>query len=116
MNREQKILRRNAAFCLAGFGLAGFSLCAPDAHHPGLFGFITTLRETVWSHPLEWAAVWASLRVILMSFGFGLIIEGAGTSLMRVEMVLLGYLVFMLYILPVAGFFIGAFFLTKAIF
>lgn len=116
MNREQKILRRNLVFCLAGFGLAGFSLCAPDAQHSEFFGFITTLRETVWSHPLEWPAVWASLRVILMSFGAGLIIEGAGTSLMRAEMVLLGYLVFLLYILPVTGFFIGTFFLMKALF
>jgi len=42
--------------------------------------------------------------------------DGAEASLLRAELVLLGYLVFLLCILLVTGFFIGTFFLVKAFF
>ena len=68
MSRQQEILRQVVMLCLIGFGLLGIASYAPDASgRPELF-FQAALNAS-WLKPLEWPAVWSSMKIILFGAG-----------------------------------------------
>ena len=115
VNGKRESRRKAEIFCVIGICLIGFAMLAPDAGKHQGWGFIQVVRQASWQRLLDWEAAWCSLKIILLSFGLCLIIEACGTLLMRHEHELLGFLVYLLHIVPVLGFLAGGYYLIKSL-
>ena len=115
MNREQEISWKSAIFFIAGISLLGFALFAPDAESHRGWGFIHVVRQATWHRSLDWEAAWCSLKIILLSLGFWLMIEAGGMVLIKFEHELMGFLVYLLHIVPALGFLVGSYYLIKSL-
>ena len=102
-------------FGVVGICLIGFAMFAPDAGSHRGWGFIQVVRQSSWHHSLDWAAAWCSLKIIFLSLGLCLIIEACGTVLMKLEHELMGFLVYLLHVVPVLGFLAGSYYLIKSL-
>lgn len=115
MIREQQTLKQVGLFCLVGIGLLGIAFLTPDAAHTRGTNFFAIARETNWHHPLDWGAAWCSMKIILLSLGFFLIVDSAGTLLMKLEYRLLSVFVFLLHLIPCLGVLAGGYYLFKSL-
>ena len=115
LNRKLEGRRKAAVFFVVGICLVGFAMFAPDAGPHRDWGFIHVARQASWHRPLDWEAAWCSLKIILLSLGLCLIIEACGTLLMKFEHELMGFLVYLLHIVPVLGFLAGSYYLIKSL-
>jgi hypothetical protein len=99
---------------LVGTGLLGIALFAPDAgQHFGAFFKIAATSS--WRRPLEGAPAWCSLKIILLSIGLMLVVESLGTILVRLKHNQMGMAVFSTHVVSLLVFFIGEYYLFKAL-
>lgn len=115
MGREHEIYRQVGVFSLIGMSLCGLAFFAPDAgsDHHGLF--FNAARQTSWREPLDFAAAWCSLKIILCSAGLFLLIESVGTVLSVWKYKSLALAVYFLQAVPCLGALFGGFYLIKAL-
>jgi len=116
MDRERKIIKDSAVLCISGLCLLGFAMFAPDAAHQRGLGFIHFVRQISWHHrPFDWPVAWCSVKIILLSLGLGLLIESLGRWLMKLGHELIGFLVYFLHMVPMAGLLAGGYYLVKSL-
>jgi hypothetical protein len=97
-----------------GIILLGIGFFAPDRgrHH---LSFVQAALNSVWHRPLELAAAWGSVRIILISIGLFLLFESLGTMLARCHKAELAAAVYSLEIIAVLGYLFGTYYLNKAV-
>ncbi len=115
MGREQKINNPVGVLLLAGVGLFGFAIFAPDAAHRHNGAFFKLAMSSPWRHPFDFPAAWCSLKVILLSIGLFLVIESLGTVLVQRKLKDLALAVFSLQIISLLLFLMGDFCLFKSL-
>jgi hypothetical protein len=114
MNRQREIYRQVGLLSLIGLGLFGIAFFAPDAGaHRG--AFFNVAMQTAWQNPLDWPAVWCSVKIILLSIGLFLLIESMGTILAVKKYKSLALSVFSMQAVPLLGFLFGGFYLVKSL-
>ena len=114
MSREEEIRREVSGLILAGIGLSGIAFFAPDAgHHFGAFVKVAT--SSVWQQPLEGAAAWCSLKMILLAGGLFLLIESLAKILAHLGLKVVAMVVFSTEIISILIFLTGGYYLLKAL-
>lgn len=115
MNREREIFKQVYILGLVGLGLLGIVFFAPDAGRFQNASFWRIAMNTTWKNPLDFAAAWCSLKIILLSLGLFLLIESVGTVLSVFQYKFLALLVYFFQALPCLGFLLGGYYLVKAL-
>jgi len=106
--------REISGLILAGIGLAGIAIFAPDAsHHLG--AFFKVAASSAWLRPLEGPAAWCSLKLILLASGLFLLIEALAIILAHLGLKVLAMVVFSAEIISVLIFLTGGYYLFKAL-
>ena len=114
-DRESHILRQVGLLCLIGMCLLAVVLFSPDAGQNQHTSFIKVASASRWGDPGDLAAAWCSAKVILLCVGLSLLIESAGTLLALMRRKYLALTVFVLQVVPLAGFLAGGYCLVKAL-
>ena len=99
----------------AGLLLIAVVLLSPDASYWEGRTFFEVARSSAWERWWDWLAVWCSLKIILLSLGVTFVIGAIGLWLRGARWRTLGTTVLLLGILPVAGLWLGAYYLVKAL-
>ena len=115
MNKARDRFREVILVSLAGFGLLGIVFLVPDGSGNPAHAFFETASQTTWRNWLDWPAAWCSVKLILFSASLFLLIDSFGTLLLVLNRRRLAGKVFVLIGLPFLGFFIGAWYLLKAL-
>ena len=89
-------------------------LCAQRRRAGG--SYFRNCQFLVWGCPLEWAAAWCSLKIILLSVGLFLVVDVLGTVLLWLRRKELAMVVFLTQIVSVFVFGVGGYYLLKALF
>ena len=114
MSRDQEIFKEVRGLILAGIGLFGIAFFAPDAGHQ--FGaFFKSATSCAWQQPLEMAAAWCSLKIVLFAIGLFLVIESLATLLAHSGQKVLALVVFSTEIISLLLFLNGGYYLLKAL-
>ncbi|MDR3456849.1 MAG: hypothetical protein P4N60_05345 [Verrucomicrobiae bacterium] len=100
---------------LAGFILLAVVFLVPNGNGVPASAFFETASHTTWRNLLDWPAAWCSLKVILLSTSLFLLIDSFGTLLLVLNRRRLAGKVFVLIALPFLGFFVGGYYLVKAL-
>lgn len=112
---QERIIYRCRKFLLAGTILIILVFLTPDDAKRESGGFFSLATQTTWTHFLDLPAAWCSCKIILLSFGFFLVIECLGTYLAMVGYRRLAWGIYLLHLLPSALFLMGVFYLLKAL-
>ena len=100
---------------VAGFILLGIVFLVPDGSGNPTSAFFRTASQTTWRDWLEWPGAWCSLKLILFSASLFLLIDSFGTLLLVINRRRLAGKVFILIAVPCIGFFVGGYYLMKAL-
>lgn len=99
----------------AGFALLAIVFLVPDGSGNPAHAFFGTASGSTWQVWLEWPAAWCSVKLILFSVSIILLIDSFGTLLLILNRRQLAGKVFILIVVPFFGFFIGGYYLVKAL-
>jgi hypothetical protein len=97
-------------------GIAGRALFLPGSSHHTPLDFTATFQDARWGNCLEWQAIRSNVRIVLISVGLCLLLEGIGLWLLQKRRPRLGNFVFLLYAAPLAGLLLGGYYFLKAVF
>ena len=115
MNKAREKLAEVALVSSAGIILLAIVFLVPNGNGNSAYAFFQTARHTRWNDWLDWPAVWCSVKLILFSASLFLLIDSFGTLLLVLNRRRLAGKVFILIGLPFLGFFIGGYYLVKAL-
>jgi len=102
-------------FLMAGLAVLGLAWFSPLTVDPQGHFFIARAAESSWTHLGDWAATWCSLKVILLGVGGFLLLMAAIELLVACERDALALMCGTLIVLPVFTFFLGCYYLIKAL-
>jgi hypothetical protein len=114
MNRTRETLREVMLVSFGGFFLLGIVLLTPNGGAAGETLF-QIARSTTWAAWLDWPAVWCSFKMILLSASLFLLVDSMGTLLLVLNQRRLAGRVFILIVLPLAGFLVGGYYFVKSL-
>lgn len=100
---------------LLGSCVVAFVYFSPDAGHQAHKSFFTIAYEAHWSWHSNWAAVWCSVKIILLGIGGFLIVDAFGNLAIRMKKETLGLGVFCLGMAPVWLCVFGSYELVKTV-
>jgi hypothetical protein len=86
---------------LLGGGLVALVFLSPDAGHQTHKSFFSVAYEAHWSRHTNWAAVWCSVKIVLLGLGAFLIVDAIGNLAIRLRKEVLGMSVLCAGIVPV---------------
>jgi hypothetical protein len=98
-----------------GLLLMAAVLLSPDALYWEGQTFFEVARSSPWERWWDWLAAWCSIKIILLSLGATFVIAAVGLWLRVVRWRTLGTVVLLLGALPLAGLWMGAYYLVKAL-
>ncbi len=117
MIRSQQGGQRQILFWyFAGFCLLTVVLLSPHAGYLNGESFLTVARSSPWERWGDWPAAWCSVKVILLNVGFFLVLFALGELLGLSAQRTLGKIFVIMTFAPIAGFWIGLYYLVKVIF
>jgi hypothetical protein len=87
----------------------------PNAGHDRNQTFFAVAIHSLWGKWFEWAAMWCSAKIILLSAAILLAIDAVGTLLVRTGKELIGVVLLTSIVIPVLLFLFGAYELLKAV-
>ena len=113
-NRQRETPCKICLLSLAGLGLLGLALMAPNiGGHQG--SFFSVAMQCTWRDLIELPAAWCSVKIILLSAGLFLLIESTGTFLAAKKIKSLVLPVFLMQAVPCLGFLLGGYYLIKSL-
>jgi hypothetical protein len=115
MKKARETFKEVLLVSLAGLILLGIVFLVPDGSGNPASLFFKTASHTRWGNWLDWPAVWCSVKLILFSASLFLLIDSFGTLLLVLNRRRLAGKVFILIGLPFLGFFVGGYYLVKAL-
>jgi len=115
MKKARETLREICFVSFTGFILLAIVFLVPDGSGHPAAAFFETARGTTWGSWLDWPAAWCSVKLILFSASLFLLIDSFGTLLLVLNRRQLAGKVFILIAVPFMGFFVGGYYLVKAL-
>jgi hypothetical protein len=117
MIRNPQDSRRQILFWyFVGFCFLTIVFLSPHAGYLNGESFLTVARSSPWERWGDWPAAWCSLKIILLSVGVFLVLFALGEFLRISAQRTLSKIVLTMTGAPIAGFWIGLYYLTKALF
>ncbi len=99
-----------------GFFILGLVYLIPLVGQESIPMVFQAAKGSAWNRYCEWNATWASLKIILSCLALFSIFNALGCGLIRLKMNSLANYVYYSILAPCLGFFMGGFFLLKALF
>jgi hypothetical protein len=115
MKKAGETLREIFTISFGGVVLLAIVFLVPDGSGNPAHAFFETAYRTTWGRWLEWPGAWCSLKVILFSASLLMLIDSFGTLLLVLNRRRLAGQVFILIVVPLMGFFVGTYYLVKAL-
>lgn len=116
MRKQERELTDATRFFALGALLLLMVVLTPDAGQMAHKSFFAVARDSAWSRPLDWAAVWCSAKIILLSISIFLVLDALLSLMIRAEHQTACVVVFVLATVPVLLGFFGVYELVKAVF
>jgi hypothetical protein len=115
-SNEQETQRKILLLYFTGFFFLTIVFLSPHAGYLDGESFISIARSSPWERWGDWPAAWCSLKVIFLSMGVFLVLRALGGLLRLSAGKTPGNVVLTLTGAPIAGFWIGLYYLIKAVF
>ena len=115
MKKTRETFAEIVVVSFAGLILLGIVFLVPNGNGNPAGAFLETARATTWRNLLDWPAAWCSVKLILFSGSLFLLIDSFGTLLLVLRRRRLAGKIFILITLPFMGFFVGGYYLVKAL-
>lgn len=116
LRNEQETQGKILLYYFAGICFLTIVFLSPDAGNLNSTTFLSVARSSPWERWWDWAAAWCSLKVILLNVGVFLVLWALGGLLKHCARKTLGIVVLSLTGAPIAGFWLGIYYLIKAVF
>lgn len=117
MLSNEKATQSKILLCyFAGFYFLTIVFLSPDAGNLNGESFFSIARSSPWERWGDWPAAWCSLKVIFLSLGVFLVLRALGGLLRLSARKTSGNVVLTLTGAPIAGFWLGLYYLIKAVF
>lgn len=115
MERKQENYSRAGMYLLAGVGLAGLALIAPDGGKLGSLAFLKEAWAGSWLEPFDWLMMWYSFKVIVFSLGIFISFDALATWARLFGLVKISFLFLILLTIPSIGGIYGGYCLLKSL-
>jgi hypothetical protein len=115
MKQARETLREIVLVSFTGLILLAIVFLVPDGSGNPAHAFFETARQSTWRNLFDWPAAWCSVKLILFSASLFLLIDSFGTLLLVLNRRRLAGKVFILITVPFMGFFVGGYYLVKAL-
>jgi hypothetical protein len=115
MKKARETLQEICLVSSAGLALLAIVFLVPNGTGNPAHAFFETARDSEWQIWLDWPAAWCSVKLLLFSASLFLLIDSFGTLLIVLNRRWLAGKVFILITVPFMGFFVGGYFLIKAL-
>ena len=116
MRKQERELTDATRFFSLGVFLLLMVVLVPDAGQMVHKSFFAVAKDSSWNQPLDWAAMWCSVKIILLSISIFFVLDALLSLLVRAEQQAACVVVFVLAIVPVLLGFFGVYELMKAVF
>jgi len=116
LQNKQETQRKILLYYFAGFCFLTIVFLSPHAGYLDGESFFSIARSSPWERWGDWPAAWCSLKVIFMSLGVFLVLRALAGLLRLCARKTPGKVVLTLTGAPIAGFWLGLYYLIKAVF
>jgi hypothetical protein len=116
LSNEQESQRKILLLYFAGFFFLTIVFLSPHAGYLDGVSFFSIARSSPWERWGDWPAAWCSLKVIFLSLGVFLVLSALGSLFKLSARKTPAKVVLTLISAPVAGFWLGLYYLIKAVF
>lgn len=116
LSNAQKTQRKILLYYFAGFYFLTIGFLSPHAGYLDGESFFNIARSSPWERWGDWPAAWCSLKVIFLSLGVFLVLWALGALLELSRRKTPGKIILTLTSAPIAGIWLGLYYLIKAVF
>jgi hypothetical protein len=113
---EQEPQRKILLLYFTGFFLLTVVFLSPHAGYLDGESFFSIARSSPWERWGDWPAAWCSLKLIFLSLGVFLVLRALGSLLKLSAQRTPAKIVLTLISAPIVGFWLGLYYLIKAVF